>query len=354
MPAAGRTAVRRVLAGCLVLLAGLAGFLLALLSPVETREPWSAPVLVLSGESLPEISAALRNSGVIREAKSFELLVRLRGKARELKAGPYRVRSSEWGWEILDRLVKGDFEDTSITVTEGLWMAEIAERLDPFVQGGGPAFLGAARDASLLRDLGIREQTAEGYLFPDTYRMLLSTPAPEIVRQMVRTFFQVWERELAGRAHHRGMSLHDVLTLASIVEAEARVASERPRIAAVYLNRLAQGVLLQADPTVHYGLGQRRARTFYSDLKIPSPYNTYVHAGLPPGPIGNPGLQSMRAVLWPKENCRDLYFVALGDGTHLFATDFAGHQQNRRLVRERQVGEGAEAVAPARKARRTR
>jgi UPF0755 protein len=242
--------MRRSLAGFLILVAGFAGFLLALLSPVETREPWSAPVLILPGESLPEIAGALRNSGVIREAKSFELLVRLRGKSRELKAGPYQVRSDEWGWEILDRLVNGDFEDTSMTVTEGLWMAEVAERLDPFVEGGRAAFLAAARDPGLLRELGIREETAEGYLFPDTYRLLLTTPAPDLVRQMVRTFFQMWERELAGRARHQKLSLHDVVTLASIVEAEAHIASERPRIAAVYLNRLAQGVPLQADPTV--------------------------------------------------------------------------------------------------------
>jgi UPF0755 protein len=149
------------------------------------------------------------------------------------------------------------------------------------------------------------------------------------------------------------MSMHDVVTLASIVESEARVASERPRIAAVYLNRLSQGVPLQADPTVIYGMGERRTRTLYADLKHPSPYNTYLHAGLPPGPICSPGQDAMRAVLWPAPNCNDLYFVARGDGTHLFARDFAGHLKNRRLVHDHSaVNEAGVATSSLRRSRR--
>ena len=117
------------------------------------------------------------------------------------------------------------------------------------------------------------------------------------------------------------------------MEAEAQVTQERPRIAAVYLNRLERGIPLQADPTVIYGIGERKKRTLYADLDHPSPYNTYRQPGLPPGPIGNPGRESIRAVLWPLADCEDLYFVAKGDGTHLFASDFDGHIRNRALVR---------------------
>jgi UPF0755 protein len=156
---------------------------------------------------------------------------------------------------------------------------------------------------------------------------------------MVRTFFQAWDDGLAARADSVGRSLPEVVILASIVEAEAQVAEERPRIAAVYLNRLVQGLPLQADPTVAYGMGRRLSRTLLDDLKHPSPYNTYLVQGLPPGPICNPGRGALEAVLWPLPDCEDLYFVARGDGTHLFAPDFAGHLRNRRLVRSGQTGE---------------
>jgi UPF0755 protein len=155
---------------------------------------------------------------------------------------------------------------------------------------------------------------------------------------MTGMFEAVWKRELEARAAAKRMPRHEVVTLASIVEAEARVPAERPRIAAVYLNRLGLGLPLQADPTVHYALGERRPRTLLEDLKVRSPYNTYLIPGLPPGPICNPGLESLRAVLWPLENCRDLYFVAQKDGTHLFAPTFEGHLKNRVRVRMAQGG----------------
>ena len=333
-----------------VLGAGILGFFLALLSPVNSSNAYKSSVLVLPGESLPEIASTLHSTGLVREPRAFEVLVRISGKARELKAGPYRLASDQWAWQILDRLVSGDFADTSVTITEGLWMAEIGERLDGWVKGGVPSFMKTVQDRALLDELGIREDSAEGYLFPNTYRFMPQSPAPDIVRQMVLTFRQTWEQGLASRARERGMSMHDVVTLASIVESEARVASERPRIAAVYLNRLAQGVPLQADPTVIYGMGERRSRTLYADLKHPSPYNTYLHPGLPPGPICSPGMDAMRAVLWPASNCSDLYFVARGDGTHLFARDFAGHLKNRRLVHDRSaVNEAGIATSSVRR-----
>ena len=343
-----------------ILLAGVMGFFLALLSPVDSSDPRQTSVLVLPGEALPDIASTLHDSGLVREPRAFELLVRLRGKARELKAGPYRLASDEWAWQILNRLVTGDFEDTSVTITEGLWMAEIAEKLEDWVEGGSPAFMKAVQDPALLQELGIREESAEGYLFPNTYRFMPKSPARDVVRQMVLTFFQTWNQGLEERARERGIAMRDVVTLASIVEAEAGVASERPRIAAVYLNRLSQGIPLQADPTVVYGMGERRSRTLYADLKHPSPYNTYLHPGLPPGPICSPGVDAMRAVLWPTPNCQDLYFVARGDGTHLFARDFAGHLKNRRLIQDQsalnEAGVGAKSsrksASPSRRSSR--
>lgn len=325
--------------------AGLSGFLFSLLSPVQSRQPYTVSFVVLPGESVREIGMNLHSLGLVRDSRSFEVLVRLRGQTRNLQAGPYRARSSEWAWEIMNRMVVGDFQDTSVTVPEGLWTAEVARKVAWVVEGGADSLMAAASDTLLLRSLGIEGDRAEGYLFPSTYRLISPTPAPAMVRHMVRTFMQIWTRELEERARERGLSRHAVVTLASIVEAEAQVARERPRIAAVYLNRLEQGLRLQADPTVHYAMGRRPVRTLYDDLEFASPYNTYIHAGLPPGPIGNPGLGALQAVLWPLEDCDDLYFVAQGNGTHLFAPDFAGHLRNRRLVRQKKQTAG-EAANP--------
>ncbi len=325
--------MRKALVLGAVLLAGGLGFLFSLLSPVRARDPVTVSFVVLPGENLKDIAANLYTLGLIREPRVFEFLGRLRGEARNLHAGPYRAETSEWAWEILDRLVEGDVEDTSVTVPEGLWVTEVADVVAPFVEGGADSFRVTVADSALLAGLGVDSGRAEGFLFPDTYRLIDPTPPEALVRQMVRTFFQVWRAELAARARDLEMEMGDVVTLASIVEAEARVAEERPRIAAVYLNRLDQGLPLQADPTVHYALGERLSRTLYDDLKVTSPYNTYQRTGLPPGPIGNPGLGALRAVLWPLEGCPDLYFVARGDGTHAFAPDFEGHLRNRRLVR---------------------
>jgi UPF0755 protein len=325
--------VRRILILGLVLLAGGAGFLVAALSPVQKRVPYTIDYVVLPGEGLGDIAANLHHLRLIRQPTAFEILARVRGQARKLQAGPYRGSSDEWAFTLLDRMVEGDFQDTSVTVPEGLWMAEVAEVVAPLVSGGVDSFLAAARDSVLLESLGVPASTAEGFLFPDTYRLIPMTPASSLVRQMIRTFQQVWKGDLAARAAEQGLDLLQVVTLASIVEAEAQVAAERPRIAAVYLNRIEKGLRLQADPTVHYALGQRLSRTLYDDLKVNSPYNTYVAEGLPPGPIGNPGREALEAVLWPSEPCDDLYFVALGDGTHLFAPDYPGHLRNRRLVR---------------------
>jgi UPF0755 protein len=326
--------VRRALVLGAVLLAGGLGFLFSLLSPVQSRDPAVVSFVVLPGENLEDIASNLHTVGLIREPRAFKFLVRLRREARNLQAGPYRAETSEWAWEIIDRLVEGDVEDTSVTVPEGLWVVEVADVVAPFVEGGADSFRVTALDSVLLVSLGVPSGKPEGYLFPDTYRLIEPTPPEALVRQMVRTFFQIWRRELAERAEEVEMAIGDVVTLASIVEAEARVADERPRIAAVYLNRLRQGLPLQADPTVHYALGKRLRRTLYEDLEVASPYNTYRQTGLPPGPIGNPGLEALKAVLWPLEGCEDLYFVASKDGTHLFAPSFEGHLRNRRLVRQ--------------------
>jgi UPF0755 protein len=168
--------------------------------------------------------------------------------------------------------------------------------------------------------------TLEGYLFPDTYAFLPTTSPTTIVRTMAGQARRVLDEELSrGGPIALEFTPHEILTLASIVEAEAMLAEERPRIAAVYLNRLRRKMLLQADPTVQYALGGHRQRIYYSDLRIESPYNTYLNVGLPPGPIGNPGRSSIQAVLNPTPGSRELFFVARGDGGHIFTETGESH-----------------------------
>jgi UPF0755 protein len=324
--------MRRALFGLALLIVGAGGFFLALLSPVQRSEPYTVAFTVLPGEGLRQIAGTLERVRIIRDAEAFMILARLRGEQSRLQAGPYEAASDEWAWTVLERLVEGQVEDTTVTVIEGLWMTEIADEVAPLVGGGADSFLVAARDSAWLAGFGVPAATAEGYLFPDTYRLIPKAPARALVAQMVRTFFLMWNDAMVARAESVGMTVHEVTTLASIVEAEAQVGEERPRIAAVYLNRLQRGLGLQADPTVSYAKGERLSRTLFADLETPSPYNTYRNDGLPPGPIGNPGLASLQAVLWPLEGCQDLFFVAAGDGTHLFAPDFEGHKRNRRIV----------------------
>jgi len=322
----------------LALVAAAAGFLLAVLAPPDLSHPRPVAFYVESGEPVGRVARTLEELGLVRNRRAFRILAELRGDAARVQAGPYRASTGDWPWEILDRMVRGATDDTTITVIEGLWLTEVADVMAPFLIGGRDSFLVAAADSSWDEVLGFSTPSLEGFLFPSTYRIARRGPARRVIRAMAGEFRKVWEDGPAARADSLGIPPLEVVTLASIVEAEAARADERPHIAAVYRNRLEAGQPLQADPTVVYGLGRRRARLLLGDLESDSPYNTYRVAGLPPGPIGNPGRDAIRAVLWPDEDCRDFYFVARGDGSHLFGRTFAEHQENRRRVeRERRA-----------------
>jgi len=203
------------------------------------------------------------------------------------------------------------------------------------------AFDSLARDSAFLDSLGVDAPTLEGYLSPDSYEFLPGTSPEVAFRTMVARTQDVLLRASAGRdSLPLGLSLYELLTLASIVEAEAVMDDERPRIARVYLNRLALGMKLQADPTVGYALsGRPRSRLYLRHLRVNSPFNTYLHEGLPPGPICNPRRESIEAVIDPLPDVKDLFFVARGQGRHLFAKTYAEHLANIRSVRGRQGGD---------------
>jgi UPF0755 protein len=293
-----------------------------------------APVLVTveRGLSSGKIGRRLEEKGLIRSRWAFRLAALAKGKTSFLKAGTYQLSASETLWELIDHLSKGDVAEIELTIPEGLTAREIADRAAPVLACTPEAFLAAVHDSATADSLRIPTRSLEGYLFPDTYRVIPGTPPRDFVRRLVARMTELYETRFAARADSMKLSRHQALTLASMVEAEARMDQERPRIAAVFLNRLKTGMRLQSDPTVAYVLGRRVDRIYQKDLLVNSPYNTYLVAGLPPGPICSPGESSIRAALYPTPGSRDYYFVATGDGGHLFSQTNEQHNEARRRV----------------------
>jgi len=220
----------------------------------------------------------------------------------------------------------------TVTIPEGWTIAQITPALARTLKVPAESVTAAVRDTALLARLDVPNPTLEGYLFPDTYAFPLGTTARQAVREMVYSFERRWKPSWDSAALAMKINRNDLVTMASIVEKEARLPEERPVIAAVYYNRLRKGMLLQADPTVQYALGHHVGRVLYKDLAIKSPYNTYVNKGLPPGPIASPGVASLAAAASPA-NVQYLYFVASQDGHHEFRMTLEQHATAVRQVR---------------------
>lgn len=315
-----------------------------------TGEP--IEMLIPPGRSLDVIARDLKHEGLIRTPFGFSLLARATGVDRVIKAGQYTFRRGEPVLLILNRLNRGMTGLNLVGIPEGLTFRDVGRiLLRRGILLSAEEFNAACVDTALLHEMGVPAPTFEGYLFPSTYDFLPASTPATVVRRMVAETQRVLAAELQAETPivHE-LTPHEVLTMASIVEAEAVHSSERERIAAVYLNRLRRGMKLQADPTVAYALGGWRPRIMYSDLRVDSPYNTYRHYGLPPGPIGNPGRAAIHAVLHPMPGSKELYFVARGDasGTHIFSENAAGHEAAvRRFRAVRAAKERAKSVAQA-------
>lgn len=283
-------------------------------------------VVVPRGANLRVAAESLARAHVVRSATAFRFYALFRRRDRSIRAGTY-VLAPRMSWsELLDALHGGKSVEEGITIPEGWSIVQIAPQLARVLHVPEDSVRLAVRDTALLHALDIPTATVEGYLFPDTYVFPHGTSARQAVRLMVGRFQQVWQPAWDSTLQRRAMSRNDIMSLASIVEKEARLPEERPVIAAVYLNRLNAGIRLQADPTVQYAIGHHVARVYYKDLEIDSPYNTYRNAGLPPGPIASPGKPSILAALNPAK-VPYRYFVAHPDGHHEFTTDFAAHSQ---------------------------
>jgi len=276
---------------------------------------------------------SLARAGVVRFPRLFRLYASMRGSDRQIQSGTYVLhRNAGWGF-ALDALRAGKGIVHVVTIPEGFALSQIEPLVASKLSIPIDTVRAAVRDTALLHRLDVPTPSLEGYLFPDTYIFPDQTTARTAVETMVRRFEQVWKPEWTARLDTLHLSRNDVMALASIVEKEARLAEERPVIAAVYANRLRDGMLLQADPTVQYGLGKHVARVYYKDLEVESPYNTYKHKGLPPGPIASPGKASIEAALYPA-TVPYVFFVAFPDGHHEFRTDLRGHEQAKSLARK--------------------
>jgi UPF0755 protein len=303
-------------------------------------------VLVQRGQTLTAVADDLERQGLLRGTLGFQVLARAMRLDRSIKAGQYKFRYGMTVPAMLRAFARGMSGLNLVTIPEGLTIPEVSLLLSNHLGVPIAAFDSLARDRAFLDSLRVAAPTLEGYLAPDSYEFLPGTPPEVALRTMVHRTQTILEQAAAGRdSLPLNLSLYQLLTLASIVDSEAQVDAERPRIASVYLNRLEHGMRLQADPTVAYGAGMRpRSRLYLRHLRINSPFNTYLYEGLPPGPICNPGRASIRAVIDPEPGVDDLYFVARGDGSgrHLFSESYAGHLANIRAVRSRPAP-GAEA-----------
>lgn len=282
-----------------------------------------------------EIARTLKEKGVIKSSLLFQMFAYLRGSATQLKAGEYAFPPGTSFFEILRKLEKGDIFHHTVTIPEGETMHQIARYLDSLDLADSKRFLRLCHDLEILQRYGIRARDLEGYLFPDTYYLLRGMKEEEIIDRMVKRFFQVFTPEHERWARRSGLSRHQAVTLASLIEAETPSGDERYLVSSVFHRRLKIGMPLQCDPTVIYALSGRKGtktRLTRRDLAFRSPYNTYRHPSLPPGPICSPGASSLRAALAPARTTY-LYFVSKGNGSHHFSSTLAEHYRAIRKYR---------------------
>lgn len=298
-------------------------------------------VIVKRGATAGAIGDILAEKGLVRSSFAFSFIARFSGESSKIKPGAYRFDQTMSGRVMLDKMVKGEVAAVWVTVPEGFTLRQIADRLaakglvdrDVFIQ---LAESGASDFSSVVN---VPAQGLEGYLFPNTYLIMLDSNPKDIVSEMLESFNEQVEKPLDADLAHTGQlskpdALYRAITVASMIEREAKVAKDRPLVSAVIWNRLDRGMRLEVDATVQYALGEHHDRLYYRDLRVNSPYNTYLNPGLPPGPISNPGLESIKAALHPAK-VDYLYYVARPDGSHIFSRTLEEHNAAIRRIRSR-------------------
>ena len=330
-----------------ILAAVVLGILLAFYSLIllwPQGNPYdSVKVTIPKGASLKEVSTTLQDYNIIRNERSFLLAVKTLGYEKDMPAGRFKLVKASTNFDIIDQLVNGIQVNKRVTILEGWTIDVIAEELHDKIGIDQDEFKSACTNELLLWKWGISEKTVEGYLFPNTYLFSEEEDVQDIIGRMINEYKQRITLEFRDRMQELGMDEKEIITLASIIEGEAIYDKERAVISGVYHNRLNIGMRLQADPTIQYIINDSPRRLLNKDLKIKSPYNTYLNKGLPPGPINNPGIESIKAALYPAETDY-IYFVARGDGYHTFSRTKEEHniakrkfQKIRRQLKKQQA-----------------
>ncbi len=295
------------------------------LTPIDDRNVISI-VAIPRGTSFIQSVDILENAGLIKQRYMFYLLVISRNVHRHIRAGEYELSTSMSPTDILDKLVRGEIKAYAVTIPEDFTLKEIIARLISFQLIDEKAFWNLASDTSFLRSLGIQSNAIEGYLYPDTYFFDRTMSTRDIMKIMVDRFWKAMTPEMRKRAKKIGMTVPEVVTLASIIGKESGYKDEKALISAVFHNRLKKRMKLQSDPTAIYNLESFEGSVKRSHLKRKSPYNTYHIDGLPPGPIGNPAIDSLHAALYPA-NVSYLFFVSNNNGSHNFSSNLKDHNQ---------------------------
>ena len=296
--------------------------------------PFETPreVLIKKGEGLRSIAAKLKSAGVVKSAPAVMVYARAMSVEQRLHPGDYEFAGGETVDEVVHHLVKGDFITITVTVPEGLNAFQIAQRLEQDGLGCDPEFADAAKRGDLVKMLGLEPLGAEGYLFPATYKFSPRDSTSTIMAAMLQRFYEVMTPTVERRLFDLQITQRELVTLASIIEKEAKVPGERPLIASVFYNRLKLHMPLQSDPTAEYGY-DGADESASKAVHTPSIFNTYGFLGLPPGPIASPGLPSIKAALYPAHSDY-LYFVARRDGTHIFSRSLQEHNRAVALLRK--------------------
>jgi UPF0755 protein len=294
----------------------------------DRSHPQASKQLVIQrGATFDEVATQLAAGGVIGNTLTFRILARLRDEDAAVRAGEYRFSPHVTQNDVLHALVTGGAQvATWVTIPEGFTAEQIAVRLQVNGLGSSAALRQDFVQQKLLVD-GARTKSLEGFLFPSTYLLPLGAAPEQIAALLTGQFLKELPRDAAARARALHVSVPQAVTVASLVEREAKSQADRPQIAAVIYNRLRLGMPLQVDATIEYALPQHKSALSFADLRIDSPYNSYVHAGLPPTPIANPGLASLEAAFRPAKS-ENLYYVYCGNGRHAFAKTLAEHQAN--------------------------
>jgi UPF0755 protein len=295
-------------------------------TPASKSAPEPVVVNVSPGQTLNQTADLLYRENIIISATKFALIARYKGYDKRLKAGEYLLSAAMTPIQLLDIMVRGSVKLYKLTIPEGYNLYQIADLVEASNLGTKTEFIQRATDADQVRESGLEGETFEGYLFPETYFFPKNVTIDRIIAAMLKRFWSIFTPEWQSRAKELGLTVHQVVTLASIIEKETGAAFERPIISSVFHNRLKKKMRLESDPTVIYGIDNFDGNLTRKHLTTRTPYNTYKIKGLPIGPIANPGSASLRAALYP-DNTKYIYFVSRKDSTHQFSTNLKQHNQ---------------------------